>query len=94
MFHFSLFIQETFTHDEIAKSFLNHYLPKSLLKQVDMNTLGIVKDSFIDKELQEHFSDILYTARFLRTLIFSSIFLLSTRAIQSNWFPCRYCDTR
>ncbi len=68
------FIQETFTRDEIAKSFLKHYLPKSLLKQVDMSTLGIVKDSFIDKELQEHFSDILYTVRFLNTDLF--IYLL------------------
>ncbi|MCP4347363.1 MAG: DUF4351 domain-containing protein [Desulfobacterales bacterium] len=68
------FIQETFTREEIAKSFLKHYLPKSLLKQVDMSTLGIVKDSFIDKELQEHFSDILYTVRFLNTDLF--IYLL------------------
>ncbi|MCP4353546.1 MAG: DUF4351 domain-containing protein [Desulfobacterales bacterium] len=48
------FIQETFTRDEIAKSFLENYLPKPLLKQVELNTLNIVKDSFIDKELREH----------------------------------------
>ncbi len=58
------FFQETFTRQEIAGSFLRHYLPKSLLRQTDMETLAIVKDSFIDKELREHFSDILYTVQF------------------------------
>ncbi|MCP4106194.1 MAG: hypothetical protein GY749_11755 [Desulfobacteraceae bacterium] len=68
------FIQETFTRDEIAKSFLENYLPKPLLKQVDINTLNIVKDSFIDKELREHFSDILYTVKFQNTDLY--IYLL------------------
>ena len=61
------FFQETFTRQEIAGSFLTHYLPRSLLRQVDMRTLTIVKDSFIDKELREHFSDILYTVQFRGT---------------------------
>ncbi|QTA86181.1 Rpn family recombination-promoting nuclease/putative transposase [Desulfonema magnum] len=68
------FFQETFTRQEIAKSFLRHYLPKSLLSNLDMRTLNIIKDSFIDRELREHFSDILYTARFRNTDLY--IYLL------------------
>ncbi len=68
------FFQETFTRQEIAGSFLRHYLPKSLLGQVDMGTLTIAKDSFIDRELREHFSDILYTVQFRETELY--IYLL------------------
>ena len=58
------FFQETFTREEIAKSFMKSYLPKSVLAKIDLDKLTIVKDTFIDKELREHFSDILYIVRY------------------------------
>ncbi len=68
------FFNETFTREEIAKSFLDEYLPDEIREKVNLDTLSIVKDSFIDKELREHFSDILYTVKYRDTSLF--IYLL------------------
>ena len=54
------FFKESFSRKEIAKSFIQEYLPEKLCNQFNFNTLEILKDSYIDKELSEHFSDILY----------------------------------
>lgn len=54
------FFKESFGRKEIAKSFIKEYLPEKLHSQFNFNTLEICKDTYIDKELSEHFSDILY----------------------------------
>ena len=54
------FFKETFGKVEVAKDFLNNYLPESIMKIVDMSTLEPQKDSFINKKLQEVFSDMLF----------------------------------
>ncbi|HFL3828471.1 TPA: Rpn family recombination-promoting nuclease/putative transposase [Clostridioides difficile] len=54
------FFKETFGNVEIAKDFLNNYLPKNIMNVIDVNTLEPQKDSFINKELQEGFSDMLF----------------------------------
>jgi len=59
--HDKLF-KETFGSVEIAKDFMNGYLPTSIRDIVDLNTLEPQKDSFINKELQEVFSDLLFKA--------------------------------
>jgi predicted transposase/invertase (TIGR01784 family) len=45
---------------ENARSLLYHRLPDKVLKLVDLNSLEISKDSFIEKELAEYYSDLLY----------------------------------
>ena len=57
--HDKLF-KETFGNVEIAKDFMSGYLPTSVLDIVDLDTLEPQKDSFITKELQEVFSDLLF----------------------------------
>ncbi len=54
------FFRETFSRKEIAADFLKSYLPHDIIKRLDINSLTICKDSFIDQELRSHFSDILY----------------------------------
>ncbi len=54
------FFKESFSRKEIAKSFIQEYLPDKLHNQFNFSSLEILKDTFIDKELSEHFSDILY----------------------------------
>lgn len=44
----------------MAVDFLENYLPNSILKEIDLTDIKVAKDSFIDKELEESFSDILY----------------------------------
>jgi predicted transposase/invertase (TIGR01784 family) len=54
------FFKETFSQQENARSFLQHYLPSEITPLLDFSTLEISKDSFIDPILEEHLSDLLY----------------------------------
>ena len=54
------FFKETIGKVEVAKDFLKNYLPESISKIIDMNTLDPQKDSFINKELEEIFADMLF----------------------------------
>jgi len=54
------FFKKVFSQKEIAQDFIENYLPKELTKIINTKELEIVKDSFIDKELQNSFSDMIY----------------------------------
>ena len=54
------FFKETFGNVAVAKDFLINYLPKNIMKVIDVDTLELQKDSFINEELQETFSDMLF----------------------------------
>ncbi len=57
--HDKLF-RETWTDVENVRSFLVHYLPRDVLALMDLGSLSICKDSFIEKELKDYYSDMLY----------------------------------
>ena len=46
-------------HNNI-KDFLNNYLPQNIMNIIDIDTLEPQKDSFINEELKEEFSDLLF----------------------------------
>lgn len=48
----------------IAKDFFQHYLPSSLQQQIDLNSLLLRKDSFVDAELKKSLTDLLYAVTF------------------------------
>ena len=54
------FFKESFGRKEVIESFIKEYLPKNIYEQLDLSSIEMLKDSWIDKELTEHFSDILY----------------------------------
>jgi len=54
------FVKEVFSHKEQAEDFLKNYLPQDICRLIDFDSLSLVKDSFVDEELKEHFSDLLY----------------------------------
>ena len=54
------FFKATFAHREAALDFVQGYLPPEVVQVLDLTAFEINKDSFIDSELKEHFSDILY----------------------------------
>lgn len=56
------FFKETFGNVVVAQDFLCNYLPTAVIQHIDMQTLEPQKDSFIDKELEETFSDLLFKA--------------------------------
>ena len=61
--HDKLF-RETWSDLANAKSFLQNYLPKKVLNIVQLDSLEICKDSFIEKDLRDYYSDMLYTVNF------------------------------
>ncbi|MDL1968890.1 MAG: Rpn family recombination-promoting nuclease/putative transposase [Deltaproteobacteria bacterium] len=54
------FFKEVLSRKEVAKDFILHYLPADIVALLDVDSLEIRKDSFVDKELLERFSDLLY----------------------------------
>jgi predicted transposase/invertase (TIGR01784 family) len=52
--------REVYSNKENARSLLADKLPDKVLKLVDLNTLEISKDSFIEKDLADYYSDLLY----------------------------------
>jgi predicted transposase/invertase (TIGR01784 family) len=55
-----LFFRETFSRLEVARDFMANYLPVEVTAVLDLSTLELQKDSFIDPDLRAHFSDMLY----------------------------------
>ncbi len=54
------FFKEVLSRQEVARDFLLNYVPANLVGLLDIESLEIRKASFVDKDLNEHFSDILY----------------------------------
>ena len=57
--HDKLF-KETWGDLENTRSFLTHFLPDNVLQVMDLSSLEICKDSFVEKELSDYYSDMLY----------------------------------
>ena len=58
------FFKAIFSRTEVAKDFLCHCLPPELTELLDVDSIALTKDSFINHALHEQFSDLLYTANF------------------------------
>jgi predicted transposase/invertase (TIGR01784 family) len=54
------FFKELFSRPEVAADFLANYLPPEIAAALDLSSLEIVKDSFVDEALRRHLSDLLY----------------------------------
>lgn len=54
------FFKEMFSKKEVAEAFIKNYFPQDLLDICNTDELEISKDSFVDKDLKEFFSDIIY----------------------------------
>lgn len=54
------YFRGTFGKVSFASDFLQSYLPKDLLNIIDMDTLEPQKDSYLDKQLKEQFTDLLF----------------------------------
>ncbi|MEN0650442.1 Rpn family recombination-promoting nuclease/putative transposase [Caldifermentibacillus hisashii] len=54
------FFRETMGNVPTAKEFLHHYLPKNILQVIDLDTIEVQKDSFINQEFKDYFSDLVF----------------------------------
>jgi predicted transposase/invertase (TIGR01784 family) len=53
-------IKEVLSNRETAATIFQNNLPDKVLGLMDLSTLEICKDSFIEKELSDYYSDMLY----------------------------------
>ena len=53
------FVRETFSDPERARAFVEEFLPQNIVSQLDMPTLKVHKESYLDNELKEYFSDLI-----------------------------------
>ncbi len=44
----------------LAKEFINNYLPDKVVKLLDLSSMEPVRDSFVDEELKQYFTDMLF----------------------------------
>jgi len=54
------FFKELFSRPEVAADFLANYLPPDVAAALDLSSLELIKDSFVDDALRSHLSDLLY----------------------------------
>jgi predicted transposase/invertase (TIGR01784 family) len=54
------FFRELLSRQEAARDFLRYYLPAEVVPLLDLSEPELLQDSFIDPELREHSSDLLY----------------------------------
>ena len=57
------YFKEVMGNVETAKSFLENYLPTKVVESIDLKKLEPEKDSFIEKELQDIYSDLLFKTK-------------------------------
>ena len=70
------FFKEIFGQPDIAADFVANYLPPEVVAELDLSAPELVKDSFVDASLQEHFSDLLYKIKLRNTKSEAFIFFL------------------
>jgi len=54
------YVKESFSDLNRAAAFFEKMLPKELIEQLDLSTLRDVGKSYIDNELSEYFSDLVF----------------------------------
>jgi predicted transposase/invertase (TIGR01784 family) len=57
------FFKQLFVRPGVAREFLENYLPAHLTAALDLDSIELVEGSFIDEELQEHLSDMIFRVR-------------------------------
>jgi predicted transposase/invertase (TIGR01784 family) len=57
------FFRKSFGRVEIARNYLEEYLPAEVMALLDLDTLSLEEDTFIDEEMQKHQADLLYQVR-------------------------------
>ncbi len=57
------FFRESWTNVSLVRSFLEEYLPPKIRSAIALDSLTICKDSFIEPDMKEYYSDMLYQAQ-------------------------------
>ena len=84
-FHYAL------SHAHAARDLIQTHLPPNLVQLLDLHSLELQKDSFIDEDLRQSFSDLLYSVQFAGAndpSIEGQVYLLFEHKSQSDPMTC------
>lgn len=55
-----VFVRESFSDSERAVAFFERYLLETIVNHLDLETLTVLKETYINETLKEHFSDLVF----------------------------------
>ncbi|MBX3010822.1 MAG: Rpn family recombination-promoting nuclease/putative transposase [Caldilineaceae bacterium] len=79
------FFREVFSRLELAREFLSKQLPTAIAVTIDWASLSLRPGSFLDEELQQYFSDLLFRAN-LQTGEPAYVYILLEHKSYPEWF--------
>lgn len=81
-----LFFKQTFSVKENAADFARYVLSDDIVSKIDFSTLMLENGSYIDEQLAEHFSDMVYSCEYGQSKIFISL-LLEHKSSPDRYLP-------
>jgi len=79
------FFRAAFAQPEVSGPFFKCYLPPGALAHLDLDTLSLEKDSFIDERLREHRADLLFSVQGQAGRPVLIYLLLEHKSYQDRW---------
>ena len=79
------FFRAAFARPEVSSPFFQCYLPPGALAHLDLDTLSLEKDSFIDERLREHRADLLFSVKGQAGQPVLIYLLLEHKSYQDRW---------
>lgn len=79
------FFREVFSRVELSREFLSKQLPPAIAATLDFSTLDLRPGSFLDEELQQYFSDLLFRMN-LQTGRPAYVYVLLEHKSYIEWF--------
>jgi len=77
-----------FREKDTAASLLKEYLPEKIRNKLDFRSLRISNVKFVDKKLEDYFSDLLYEINLKSSRKRALIYLLFEHKCWEEWFIC------
>ena len=69
------FFRSVFAHRELMAEYVNNFLPKALSSRFHLDTLEQQKESYLDKNLNQYFSDVVYTVGYGKSKVTLTLLL-------------------
>jgi predicted transposase/invertase (TIGR01784 family) len=77
------FTRTALSDQRVAKAFFKKHLPPAILKQLDLTSLALTKESFVDEQLRLSITDMLFTVRYGKQAGY--IYLLVEAQSKAEW---------
>lgn len=79
------FFKELLSQPANARDFLRYYLPPAIVAEFDLRKVELVKDAFVDADLQKHLADLLYRVKLKRGDEAFVFVLFEHKSAPDNW---------